>query len=287
MSRNNRWIFTTTEVVSFGIRMVNVKSPLVSMKSGQGRREWVLVESRALVACCTRFKLHASLAPYAHLRYKYKIPIKTELQAENSSSVFCSHHGTNILYQFNYTSFSRLDTFRGYLTPKWCSAFQLYCRHLRPYIHNTAGKETQLYEMWTKDLCKLIKLASAILDVTVNYSDVVVTTVFSVSYNQTFNHCLRGFPSVVASVFPLVYFRFINPKYVFVRRLVGVLFGYVVTIGHFEVLPETGSVLCRIALWDFRDAIPFFCYDVKSAKETGSISCPQSNPIVQFDITPT
>ena len=86
---------------------------------------------------------------------------------------------------------------------------------------------------------------------TVNYSDVVVTTVFSVRYNQTFNHCLRGFPSVVASVFPLVYFRFINPKYVFVRRLVGVLFGYVVTISHFEVLLETGSVLYRIALWDF------------------------------------
>ena len=143
--------------------------------------------------------------------------------------------------------------------------------------------------MWTKDLYKLTKLASAMLDVTVNYSDVVVTTVFSVRYNQTFNHYLRGFPSVVASVFPLVYFRFINPKYVFVRRLVGVLFGYVVTIGHFEVLPEIGSVLYRIALWDFRDAIPSFigCYDVKSAKETGSISYPQSNPIVQFDITPT
>ena len=143
--------------------------------------------------------------------------------------------------------------------------------------------------MWTKDLYKLTKLASAMLDVTVNYSDVVVTTVFSVRYNQTFNHYLRGFPSVVASVFPLVYFRFINPKYVFVRRLVGVLFGYVVTIGHFEVLPEIGSVLYRIALWDFRDAIPSFigCYDVKRAKETGSISYPQSNPIVQFDITPT
>lgn len=105
--------------------------------------------------------------------------------------------------------------------------------------------------MGTKDPYKLTKLAIAILDVTVNYSDVVVTTVFSVRYNQTFNHCLRGFPSVVASVFPLVYFRFINPKYVFVRRLVGVLFGYVVTISHFEVLLETGSVLYRIALWDF------------------------------------
>ena len=101
---------------------------------------------------------------------------------------------------------------------------------------------------------------------TVNYSDVLVTTVFSVRYNQTFNHCLRGFPSVVASVFPLVYFRFINPKYVFVRRLVGVLFGYVVTIGHFEALLETGSVLCRIALLDIRDTIASFtgCYDVKS-----------------------
>ena len=35
-----------------------------------------------------------------------------------------------------------------------------------------------------------------------------------------------------------------------------------------------------------RDAIPSFigCYDVKSARETGSISYPQSNPIVQFDI---
>ena len=140
-----------------------------------------------------------------------------------------------------------------------------------------------------KDLYKLTKLASAILYVTVNYSDVVVTTVFSVRYNKTFNHCMRCFPSVVASVFPLVYFRFINPKYIFVRRLVGVLFGYVVTIGHFEVLPETGSVLCRIALWDFRDAIPSFsgCYDVKSAKQTGSISCPQSDPTVQFDITQT
>ena len=121
---------------------------------------------------------------------------------------------------------------------------------------------------------------------TVNYGEVVLITVFSVSYNQTFNYCLRGFPSVVASVFPLVYFRFINPKYVFVRRLVGVLFGYVVTIGYFEVLPEIGSVLYRIAIWDFRDAIPSFigCYDVKSAKETGSISYPQSNSIVQFDI---
>lgn len=90
-------------------------------------------------------------------------------------------------------------------------------------------------------------------------------------------------------VFPLVYFRFINPKYIFVRRLVGVLFGYVVTIGHFEVLPETGSVLCRISLWDFQDPIPSFigCYDVKSARESGSLSCPQSNSIVQFDITPT
>ena len=124
---------------------------------------------------------------------------------------------------------------------------------------------------------------------TVNYSDVVVTTVFSVRYNQTFNHCLRGFPSVVASVFPLVHFRFINPKYVFVRRLVGVLFGYVVTIGHFEVLPEIGSVLYRIAPWDLRDAIPSSsgCYDVKSARKSGSISCPLSNPIVQFDITAT
>ena len=121
---------------------------------------------------------------------------------------------------------------------------------------------------------------------TVNYGEVVLITVFSVSYNQTFNYCLRGFPSVVASIFPLVYFRFINPKYIFVHRLVGVLFGYVVTIGHFE---EIGSVLYRIALWDFRDAIPSFigCYDVKSAKETGSISYSQSNPIVQFDITPT
>lgn len=136
---------------------------------------------------------------------------------------------------------------------------------------------------------KLTKLASAILDVTVNYSDVVVTTVFSVRYNQTFNHCLRGFPSVVASVFPLVYFRFINPKYVFVRRLVGVLFGYVVTIGHFEALLETGSVLCRIARLDIRDTIASFtgCYGVKSARESHSISCPQSNLIVQFDITPS
>ena len=118
--------------------------------------------------------------------------------------------------------------------------------------------------MWTKDPYKLTKLAIAILDVTVNYSDVVVTTVFSVRYNQTFNHYLRGFPSVVASVFPLVYFRFINPKYVFVRRVVGVLFGYVVTIGHFEALLETGSVLCRIALLDIRDTIASFtgCYDV-------------------------
>ena len=121
---------------------------------------------------------------------------------------------------------------------------------------------------------------------TVNYGEVELITVFSVTYNQTFNYCLHGFPSVV---FPLVYFRFINPKYIFVRRLVGILFGYVVTIGHFEVLLETGSVLYRIALWDFRDAIPSFigCYDVKSAKETGSISYPQSNPMVQFDITPT
>ena len=108
---------------------------------------------------------------------------------------------------------------------------------------------------------------------TVNYGEVVLITVFSVSYNQTFNYCLRGFPSVVAGV----------------RRLVGVLFGYVVTIGHFEVLLETGSVLCRIALWDFRDAIASFigCYDVKRASETGSISYPQSNPIVQFDIITT
>lgn len=124
---------------------------------------------------------------------------------------------------------------------------------------------------------------------TVNYGEVVLITVFSVSNNQTFNYCLRGFPSVVASVFPLVYFRFINPKYVFVRRLVGVLFGYVVTIGHFEVLPEIGSVLYRIAPWDLRDAIPSSsgCYDVKSARKSGSISCPLSNPIVQFDITAT
>ena len=123
----------------------------------------------------------------------------------------------------------------------------------------------------------------------VNYGEVVLITVFSVSYNQTFNYYLRGFPSVVASVFPLVYFRFINPKYVFVRRLVGVLFGYVVTIGHFEVLPEIGSVLYRIAPWDLRNAIPSSsgCYDVKSARKSGSISCPLSNPIVQFDITAT
>ena len=123
----------------------------------------------------------------------------------------------------------------------------------------------------------------------VNYGEVVLITVFSVSYNQTFNYCLRGFPSVVASVFPLVYFRFINPKYVFVRRLVGVLFGYIVTIGHFEVLPEIGSVLYRIAPWDLRNAIPSSsgCYDVKSARKSGSISCPLSNPIVQFDITAT
>lgn len=124
--------------------------------------------------------------------------------------------------------------------------------------------------MWTKDRYKLTKLAIAILDVTVNYSDVVVTTVFSVRYNQTFNHCLRGFPSVVASVFPLVYFRFINPKYVFVRRLVGVLFGYVVTISHFEVLLEIGSVLYRIALWDFRDAIPFFHWLLRCWKCEGN-----------------
>ena len=124
---------------------------------------------------------------------------------------------------------------------------------------------------------------------TVNYGEVVLITVFSVSYNQTFNYCLRGFPSVVASVFPLVYFRFINPKYVFVRRLVGVLFGYVVTIGHIEVLPEIGSVLYRIAPWDLRNSIPSSsgCYDVKSARKSGSISCPLSNPVVQFDITAT
>ena len=124
---------------------------------------------------------------------------------------------------------------------------------------------------------------------TVNYGEVVLITVFSVSYNQTFNYCLRGFPSVVASVFPLVYFRFINPKYVFVRRLVGVLFGYVVTIGHFEALLETGSVLCRIALLDIRDTNASFtgCYHVKSARESGSISCPQSSLIVQFDTTPS
>ena len=123
----------------------------------------------------------------------------------------------------------------------------------------------------------------------VNYGEVVLITVFSVSYNQTFNYCLRGFPSVVASVFPLVYFRFINPKYVFVRRLVGVLFGYVVTIGHIEVLPEIGSVLYRIAPWDLRNSIPSSsgCYDVKSARKSGSISCPLSNPVVQFDITAT
>ena len=124
---------------------------------------------------------------------------------------------------------------------------------------------------------------------TVNYGEVVLITVFSVSYNQTFNYCLRGFPSVVAIVFPLVYFRFINPKYVFVRRLVGVLFGYVVTIGHFEALLETGSVLCRIARLDIRDTIASFtgCYDVKSARESGSIFSPLSNLIVQFDITPS
>ena len=178
---------------------------------------------------------------------------------------------------------------QGYLTHKWCIPFQLHCRYLRPYIHNTTGKETQLYEMWTKGLYKLPKLASAKLDVTVNYGEVVLTTVFSVSYNQTFNYCPHGFPSVVAGVFPLVYFRFNNRKYVFVLRLVGVLFGYVVSIGHFEVLPETGSLLCRIAPWDVRDAITSFigCFAVKSAKETGSISCPQSTPIVQFDMTPT
>ena len=68
-------------------------------------------------------------------------------------------------------------------------------------------------------------IASAKLDVRVNYSDVVVITVFSVSYNQTFNSCLRGLPSVVAGVFLRMYFPFNNRKYVCVRRLVGYCLG--------------------------------------------------------------
>ena len=58
--------------------MVNIIPPLVSMKSGQGKRECLLVESRALVACRTRFKLPASLALYLNTN---KIPMKTDLEA--------------------------------------------------------------------------------------------------------------------------------------------------------------------------------------------------------------
>ena len=60
--------------------------------------------------CCMSHVIQASRFSRA---LSEKIPIKTELEALNTSPVFCNHHGTNILYQFNSTSFSKLDTLTG------------------------------------------------------------------------------------------------------------------------------------------------------------------------------
>ena len=145
MSRNNRWIFTTTEVVGVGFRMVNIIPPLVSMKSGQGKRECLLVEYVTCPCCMS----HVIQAP----RFSRALSEKKT----NNNWIGCLKHKSSILYSpwnkypLSIQFYKRFQTWylHGYLTRKWCSAFQLYCRYLRPYIHNTTGKETQLYEMWT------------------------------------------------------------------------------------------------------------------------------------------
>ena len=57
----------------------------------------------------------------------------------------------------------------------------------------------------------------------------------------------------------------------------------------FDVARETGSVSCRIALWDcFGDAIAAFVGNYEVAQETGPrIFVPKNSPMVQFDTTPT
>ena len=56
---------------------------------------------------------------------------------------------------------------------------------------------------------------------------------------------------------------------------------------HFEIPPETGSVLCRIALWDgFNDAVPFCIGFHEVAQKNGSNFVFQNSPIMQFERSP-
>lgn len=62
------------------------------------------------------------------------------------------------------------------------------------------------------------------------------------------------------------------------------------SIGHFEFVRGTGSVLRGIAPWDwFGDSIVSFIGYYKVAREQGTWVeiGPQNNLIVQFDTTPT
>ena len=143
--------------------------------------------------------------------------------------------------------------------------------------------------MWSniKIFINLLSLiASAKLDVTVNYSEVVVITVFSVSYNQTFYSCLRGLPSVVAGVFP-----FQQPE---IRLCSQASWGIVWVCS--DYCPFWSLARGRVGVVSNRTMglsvrYPFIhwllrCY-VTLCYVTTSVPCPQSNPIVQFDITPT
>ena len=58
--------------------------------------------------------------------------------------------------------------------------------------------------------------------------------------------------------------------------------------GHFNTLPNTRPVLCRIAPCEcFGDAIAAFLGHYKVGQETGSKFAPKNSPTVQFDTTLT